>query len=395
MNNLLIKNVRPFGKESSDILILDGKIEKIAPSITAVTPATVVDGGGKLALPGFIDGHAHIDKSLWGMDWYANDVPSDLEGIITNERNFRAENPFSPQEQSERVCRQAISKGTTHIRTHIDVDTEIGLKHIQGVLETKEKLKNQIFIETVAFPQSGMLGRPGTVNLMEESLIMGADLIGGIDPSSFERNPVEHINTLFLLAAKHGKGVDIHLHEPGTLGAFSVELIIEKTKEYQLNGNVTISHAFCLGEVDADYQARLVDGLATQQIHIATTAPANRNLPPYEMLKAAGVKVTVGNDGIRDTWSPYGNADMLQRAMLMGLKYRWRKDRDLEQALYAITQGGADVLGLTNYGLKKGVEADLVLLEGQVAIQPIIDQPVDRTVIKAGMVVAENGVCTF
>lgn len=105
--------------------------------------------------------------------------------------------------------------------------------------------------------------------------------------------------------------------------------------------------------------------------------------------------MTAGNDGIRDTWSPYGNGDMLQRAMLMGLKYRWRQDKELEQALHAITHGGADVMGLTDYGLAVGCQADLVLLDARTLAEAIVEPPQARTVFKAGNLVAAQGECLF
>lgn len=396
MTATLIRQVRlTTQQENRDILIEDGKIAAIEPHIPLATGVALLEGAHRLALPGFVDGHAHIDKSLWGMDWYENQVPRELPAIIENERNFRRHHDFDARQQSERIARLAISKGTTHIRTHIDVDTEIGLRHMEGVLATRDKLAEQIYIETVCFPQSGMLGRPGTLALMEEAVKLGADYVGGIDPSSFERNPVAHIDAVFELAARYGKGVDLHLHEAGELGAFSVELMIERTLALGLQGKVTISHAFCLGEVDPAYQHRLIEGLARADIAIATTAPANRNVPPYEKLRAAGVKVTAGNDGIRDTWSPYGNADMLQRAMLMGLKYRWRQDKELEQALHAITRGGAEVMGLTDYGLAVGCQADLVLLDARTLAEAIVEPPQARAVFKAGRLVADRGECLF
>ncbi|WP_116474178.1 amidohydrolase family protein [Zobellella maritima] len=396
MTTTLISQVRLAGQqESRDILIEEGRIVRIDAQIPLPTGAKLLEGHQRLALPGFIDGHAHIDKSLWGMDWYENQVPRELPAIIENERNFRRQQAFDPCQQSERIARQAIARGTTHIRTHIDVDTEIGLKHMEGVLATKDKLAGQLYIETVCFPQSGMLGRPGTLALMEEAIRLGADYVGGIDPSSFERNPVAHIDAVFELATRYGKGVDLHLHEAGELGAFSVELMTERTLALGLQGKVTISHAFCLGEVDTAYQDKLIEGLARADIAIATTAPANRNVPPYEKLRAAGVKVTAGNDGIRDTWSPYGNGDMLQRAMLMGLRYRWRQDRELAQALHAITYGGAEVMGLKDYGLAAGCQADLVLVDAKVAAEAIVEPPLARTVFKAGRLVADRGECLF
>ena len=232
-----------------------------------------------------MDGHAHIDKSVWGRDWYHNDVPRNLPAIIANERDYRRKQHPDIQLQSERIARQCISQGTSFIRSHIDMDNECGLNNIAGVLATKEKLRGQVDIETVAFPQSGILRSPGTEALLEKALQMGADHIGGLDPCSYEKDPVKHLNIIFRLATKYDKGVDIHLHELGEVGAFSIELI-KPTREYGLAGKVTISHAFCLGMVEADPQKWFAEQLAELDISIATTAPINVAVPPFLLLRA-------------------------------------------------------------------------------------------------------------
>ena len=122
------------------------------------------------------------------------------------------------------------------LRTHVDIILENQLSNLEGVLATQAVFADLLTMEIVAFPQQGMLGKPGTAELMEEVVKMGADLVGGIDPSTIERNPSEHINTIFAIADRQGVGVDIHLHEPGELGAFAVELIAERTKALGMGG---------------------------------------------------------------------------------------------------------------------------------------------------------------
>ncbi|MCZ2996141.1 hypothetical protein NYY81_19105, partial [Acinetobacter baumannii] len=63
--SLLISNVRLYTapKERVDVLIEDGVIRQIGPNLAAPA-AQRLDGKNQLLLPGFIDGHAHIDKSL-------------------------------------------------------------------------------------------------------------------------------------------------------------------------------------------------------------------------------------------------------------------------------------------------------------------------------------------
>jgi cytosine/adenosine deaminase-related metal-dependent hydrolase len=212
----------------------------------------------------------------------------------------------------------AASLGTTHIRTHVDVDTEVGVAGIEGVLETRERYRDAVHIELVAFPQSGMLIRPGTVELMDTALRLGAQVVGGLDPAAIDRDPKGHLDVVFGLADRYGVPVDIHLHETAELGAFSLELIIERTKALGLQGKVTVSHAFCLGMTDQDYVAALIDELAEAHIHILTTAPAFKPAPAVKRLVEASIVVAAGSDGVRDTWGPYNTPDMLERAVLVG-----------------------------------------------------------------------------
>ncbi|PMX74218.1 cytosine deaminase, partial [Pseudomonas sp. GW456-12-1-14-LB2] len=91
----------------------------------------------------------------------------------------------------------------------------IGIANIEGVLETREAMRDLVDVQIVAFPQSGMLPRVGTLELMDAALSAGADIVGGIDPASIERDPVRHLDAIFALAERHAKPIDIHLHEPG------------------------------------------------------------------------------------------------------------------------------------------------------------------------------------
>jgi cytosine/adenosine deaminase-related metal-dependent hydrolase len=155
-------------------------------------------------------------------------------------------------------------------------------------------------IDLVAFPQSGLLVRPGTVELLERAPRLGAETVGGLDPCAIDRDPKCHVDTMFGLADKFGRGVDIHLHEPGEMGAFSMELIIERTIALGMLGKVMLSHAFCLGMPDAAVVDPLIASLAAR-IAIMTTASASRPVPPLKRLVQAGVVVCAGSDGIRDT----------------------------------------------------------------------------------------------
>lgn len=394
MTDLLLKNVRPMGGQPTDILIRKGRIASIGVA-EADSGVAIEEGHGALLLPGFVEAHAHLDKTLWGMGWRAHQAGPSLESRIATERRLRREWKIDPALQSARQVALCASHGTTAIRSHVDIDTEQGLAGFEGVCATREHFRDQMDIEIVAFPQSGLMIRPGTLELMDAALANGADVVGGLDPCGIDRDPKGQLDAVFALAEKHGKPIDIHLHEPDELGAFSLEMIIERTKALGMAGKVVVSHAFCLGMTDRARAGRLTEELAELDIAIATTAPASRPVPAAAELRAAGVRLCAGSDGIRDTWGPYGNADMLERAMLLGLRNNFRRDDEVEYALDVCTRGGADVMELPDYGLEEGNFADLVLVEAETVAEAVAARPLRKLVLKRGRAVACDGVALF
>ena len=71
--DLLIRNVRPLAGALVDVRISNGRIADIKHTITQGT-MEVVDGEGAIMLPGLVEAHAHLDKSVLGMKWYRNEV---------------------------------------------------------------------------------------------------------------------------------------------------------------------------------------------------------------------------------------------------------------------------------------------------------------------------------
>jgi cytosine/adenosine deaminase-related metal-dependent hydrolase len=66
---LLLTGVRPLGGPARDLLVAGGRIAQVGEGLAALEGAAVVDGQGQLALPGLVDAHAHLDKTLWGLPW--------------------------------------------------------------------------------------------------------------------------------------------------------------------------------------------------------------------------------------------------------------------------------------------------------------------------------------
>jgi cytosine deaminase len=380
-----------MGGAFADVLIEGGRIAAVG-RVEARPDMAVEDGGGAIVVPGLIDAHTHLDKTLWGMPWYRNETGADLRAMIDNERAARTRLGLDPHRQSMRHAILLAANGASHIRSHVDIDTDHGLAMLEGVLATREALRGIIGIEIVAFPQSGLLSRPGTLELIDAGLRAGAEVVGGLDPCGIDRDPKGHLDAVFGLAERHGKPIDIHLHEAGELGAFSMELIFERTRALGMQGKVAVSHAFCLGMPDWRRTEALIRTLADLDIRILTVGSPSREVPEILRLAAAGVKVGAGCDGVRDTWAPSNLPDMIDRARIIAMKNNLRRDDDLAFALAVCSTGGAAVMNLEGHGLEVGCNADLTLLAGETLAESVVSPGMPRPlVLKRGRVVARDG----
>lgn len=391
MNQISLRAVRPFGGPAVDVLVQDGDIAAIGPNLPVPPEAVVINGGNALLLPGLIEGHTHLDKTVWGGRWYRNSTgPSRLDRIET-ERAWRGPAGHDAAARSLELARAFLANGTTRMRSHADIDPDIGLRHMHATMQTRDALTGVLEMQIVAFPQSGIVGQPGVADLMDAALADGADVVGGIDPCAIDRDPVRHLDVLFALAVKHCKPLDIHLHEPGEMGAFSLDLILERTEALGLRGKVVISHGFCLGMIAPTERDTLLERMARVDMRIATTAPASSPVPPLEICRAAGVTVFGGNDGIRDTWTPFARPDMLDRAMHIGLRSALRRDDQLDWALACVTTEAARGCDFDRYGVAAGCRAELVLVDAETVAEAIVAAPPRRLVVSGGRVVAADG----
>jgi len=360
---------------------------RIAGYGTPPVDATLVDANGRLLIPSLIEGHVHLDKVLWGTPWPGYTSGTTVKERIAREKAFRGALSVPVETRGALLVEAEIAFGTGHLRTHVDIDPDWGLGNLEAVLRLRERYAERIDIEIVAFPQSGILASPGTADLLDAALREGADLIGGLDPAYIDGDPKGSLDIVFALAEQHGRGVDIHLHEGGPLGLFELDLIAERTRALSLSGKVTVSHAYCLGDATPDALASSAETLARAGVSILTSAP-EQSMPPLRPLWAAGVTVFCGNDNIRDTWSPFGTGDLLERANIAARQQNLVSDDELHAALNLITGATAEVMGLKNYGLAPGDHADFILVDAPAVPETIASPPRNRVVYKAGKLVA-------
>ncbi|MFT5392811.1 MAG: cytosine deaminase [Gammaproteobacteria bacterium] len=406
MSDLVIMDVRPGGASQCDLVIRDGRIAEVVARSESLGDSRVdfkadvasgtrhVDGRNCIALPGLVNAHTHIDKTLWGAPWHPHAAGPSVAERIRYERTVLNTLRLPVETHSAQLIRHFIGCGTTHVRTHVDIGPENGLTHFHAVSRMREAYREWIDIELVAFPQTGVMCQPGTLELLEQAAKEGAEVIGGIDPISLDRDPKGQLDGIFAIAERHDRNIDIHLHDQGEMGAVTIEMVAERTRALGFQGRVVISHAFCLASIPTTRLDRLIELLVEFDIAIMSHGPGGGTpVPPVRLLKERGVRVFGGTDGVRDAWGPLNSGDLLERAYLISYVNGWRDDAGLELSLEMLTYGAAEVLNIPDYGLTPGCTADVVLVKAQTLGEAVAAHPIRHLVVKNGQIVATDGEC--
>jgi len=349
-----------------------------------------IDLAGALVLPGLIDGHIHLDKTLLGLPFQPHRRGDMVAERIKAEKELRRTVPMPVEARAMKLVEQVVSYGTVTLRTHVDIDDEVKLDGLHALLKVREATRDLIDIQIVAFPQSGIVICPGVADLLDNAIREGADLVGGLDPAGIDNDVTGHLDAVFSIAEKHNVGIDIHLHDFGQLGCSELREIAARTEAAGLQNCVAVSHAFALGSIDDSEFERTAAALARAGVAIMTNGPGPVPMPPVKRLVAAGVTVFAGSDNIRDAWSPYGNGDMLERAMIIGYRQGLLADEDVELAFSLATSAAARVLGLGQQGVVVGGPADLVAVPAQSIPEAVVSHPLRKLVMKRGRVVARD-----
>ena len=392
----LLTNLRlpDGGSGGRRIAIRDGRIAEIV-SLGSPDPGAreVLDLQGDLLLPGLVDGHIHLDKTLFGLPWVSHVAePFRLSRIETDQRVLPAL-PLDTAARAGHLLRRCVAYGTAHVRTHADIVPAFGLSALEGVLRAREAHAGAVTVQVVAFPQAGVmrLGGAPVLKLLDAAVRAGADLVGGIDPCEVDRDPKGQLDGLFAVAERRGVGVDIHLHEPGEMGLFSLQEICARARAHGMQGQVTVSHGFCLGGVAESKQKAAAEMMAAAGVALVTHGAGSATMPPLMWLRRAGVRVFCGNDDVRDTWSPYGTADMLERAAVIGWREDLRHDDLLLELFAMVSSEGAAALGIEGHDIAPGRPATFFTLPAENVPDAIGRHPPRRRVFHAGRLVAANG----
>ncbi|WP_425334665.1 amidohydrolase family protein [Paucibacter sediminis] len=399
---MLIRNIcLPDGRVGQDLLVQAGRIAAIGPQLPVPEGVELLDGGGWLLSPPFVDAHFHMDATLsYGLP-RVNQSGTLLEGIaLWGELKPRLTQE-ALVERALRYCDWAVAKGLLAIRSHVDVCDE-RLLAVEALLHVRERVQPYLDLQLVAFPQDGVLRAPAALANLRRALDMGVDVVGGIP--HFERTMSDgaaSVRLLCELAAERGLRVDMHCDESDDPLSRHVETLASETQRLGLQGRVTGSHLTSMHSMDNYYVSKLIPLMAEAQLHAVANPlinitlqgrhdsyPKRRGMTRVPELMAAGINVGFGHDCVLDPWYSLGCADMLEVAS-MGLHVAQLTSQAGMRACFdAVTTNNARVLGLDGYGLAPGCHADFVLLQARDPVEAIRLRAQRLLVVRRGQVLS-------
>jgi cytosine deaminase len=401
MIDLLVRDARPWDEAGTrDLAIAGGRFVRADGAAAAKT----IDAGGRLVVPGFVEPHIHLDKAFIRPEVRVNRSGTLMEAI---EIIWDKKRTYTVEEVAARACRvieSAAANGVTRMRSHVDVDTIGGLIPLAGVALARDRCKDLVDLEIIAFPQEGILRNQGTEQLMREAMARGADVVGGMPFN--ERSPEDsrrHIEIAFEIARAHDADIDMHVDETDDPSARTLEMLADATVANGWQGRVTAGHTCALAGYPDDYAARVIAKVKAAGIHMicnpATNLaiqgrgdrqPRRRGITRVGELLAAGVNVSFGQDCVDDAFYPFGRVDPLEVALIMAHAAHLTQPAEIA-TVFAMQLGhAAKVLRLSDYGLHDGAQGDLVILDARDPIEAIRMRADRLAVVKRGRVVAET-----
>lgn len=400
--DLVVRHTRLVGQRKlKDIATEDGRIVEIADRVED-SGEVELDAKGRLASPGFVDAHMHLDKALLGQE-----TPN-LSGTLREAISImgRKKSEFTVdtvKERAGRVVEMAVRNGTTTIRTHVDVDPLAGLTGLMALMQVKEEYSDLADVQVVAFPQEGLTNVDGAEELLREAMEMGADVLGGIP--AIDPDPELHIDKIFSMARDFSVDIDMHIDESDDPKDLTLEYYSEKALEEEYPGNVTAGHCCSLAAVDDAVARRVIGKVREAGVNVVALPstnlylqgrgdgyPIRRGITRVRELLDAGVNVLYASDNVRDAFNPFGNANMLELALILAHGAQMGGMSDLETVFRMGTVNAAKAVGIgTDYGIEEGKRADIVVLDVESPQEAIISQAKALYVVKNGVVVAEYG----
>ncbi|QDY99860.1 amidohydrolase family protein [Nitratireductor mangrovi] len=365
----------PDGRERrADIIVgVDGRIAQVGGAANTGGDLDRIDISGRLVTPGLVDMHQHLDKT--GVLRFTPNPSGTLQGAREAfARYARTAGPEDILRRAARTMARCLSRGTTAIRSHINVDKDAGFNGIESLAQLRSEWTDRLTLQLVAF----MTPHPGQdLDWLMQNIdraVQKADAVGGTPAVS--EDPFRYMDILFGAAEKHGKPVDLHLDEHLDTRRPLFDAVFDRVRKFNMQGRTVLSHASVLSALPRDAYERIRDQILELDIGVVTLPAANLylqgrdadTLPPRGLTRVAdlvrsGVPIATASDNIQDPFVPTGSGDMLEIGRWTLLAGHLKGD-ELKAVHTMMTTIPARLMGLGGgYGLREGARADFLVTD--------------------------------
>ena len=359
------------GSSLVDIGIAGGRIAAIEAGLNA--DGEEFDLNGRLVTPGFVETHIHLDKSCI-LDRIASQrggLEAAISEVARLKQEFTAEDVYN---RARRTLEKCLVNGTTHIRTHLEVDPVIGLRSLDGIMPLVEEFRGAIDIEICVFPQEGLLNNPGTDDLMLEALRRGCRVVGAAPYT--DSDPKGQIDRVFEMAREFDTDIDMHLDFGPDTESFDLDYVCDLTERHGYGGRVAIGHVTKLSALPPDLLRQKAERLTGAGVAV-TVLPATdlylmgrhqehsvmRGVTPVHRLLHEGVNCSLSTNNVLNPFTPFGDCSLLRMANLYANICQVGDPGDIEECYEMVTTRPARLMRLPNYGIAVGQVADVIALD--------------------------------
>jgi len=402
--DLIVRNARLLDRDGAwEIGVEDGGISAIDRKVEGSADSEI-DAGGNLAAPTYVNGHVHLDKCNLGDVMRPNLTNSFQECLEITWEHKRIYTVEDIVERASRAIDEGILNGTTVFRVFADVDSIGGLRPLEGIIALREKYAGIVKIEAVDFPQEAIIRDPGTDELMEEGMRIGADVVGGLPwHEHLDEDARAHIDICFELAKKYDKDIHMLVDDTDNANSRSLEYLAAKTIREGFQGRVSASHCGALAAYDEVHAHKVMNLVRDAGVSISSnpqislvaqgrydTGNMRRGVTRAKDLWKIGANVFSSQDDVNDPYYPFGRNDQQEVAAHVCHACHMTYPDEIRAVFDFITENAAKALRLEGYGLDAGRKADFNILAAPTVQHVLRLQQPPNWVIKGGKVLARN-----
>lgn len=374
--DFVLRNARLAGQvgETIDIAVSGERIAAIAPRLPDAGKS--VDAGGRFVSPALVECHFHLDKSriLDRVAPLADRRATDyMARTAAVKHTFTVEDVYA---RARATLEQCLLNGIGHMRTHIEVDPNVGLRGFDAI----ERLANDyawgIDLQLCVFLQEGWTNVAGAEEIVRAALKRGAHAVGGAP--RYDTDGSAQIRRIFALGKEFNVDVDIHLDGGYTTHDMDIHQVCELTDESGWGGRVAIGHGNKYSCLPAMELKALGQRLANSGVAVAVLPATDlftsgrhlehsviRGIADANALIAEGANCAISTNNVLNPFTPYGDCSLVRIANLYANVVQRGAAQDLSDCFSMISERPARIMGLKEYGIAVGQPADFIVWNAQ------------------------------